>query len=868
MRASARGCAFGPGTRKRGTMRRALSPGTPRLLPIVAVLALLSAAIVVAPAAALPSEQFAHPAFDRTWSRTDKPVEDGEVARTWVYGSLVSEGAMEPYSDSPGGTRLVQYFDKARMEITHPDAVDDGLWYVTTGLLVVEMMTGQMQVGDSQFENIGPADIPVAGDPDDSDSPTYAELALLRNAPPAEDGAVLTEMLHAGGHVMSDPALAQYNVTAAHRVTVPGIDHQVASVFWAYMNSAGIVWEDGAFASEPLFLNPFYATGLPITEAYWVEVSVGGTPHTVLLQCFERRCLTYTPENAPEWQVEMGNVGLHYWNWRHATPPVAQLFIAKLTGANEVPAVDTPTSGLAVFALSDDHETISYYLEVENITDATMAHIHIGAEGVNGSVLLWLYDGRDDPFTGSGVLAEGEITADELPTGITPEGLAQLAATGGYYVNVHTTANPAGEVRGQIGVADELVFAAELEAGQEVADPPVESDAAGTAALFYSADSQTLEYTLTIEDIDNTTAAHIHVGHRGENGPVVAPLSTPTSASPSSGAITSSALTGPLAEQSLAQLIYLLLTDHAYVNVHTSDFPAGEIRGQVDLLSPHSGEILFYTELSGVNEVPAVDSDGSGMAAFRWHDGNYFNFTLALADVANVTAAHIHLAREGQNGPVVALLYGGDGPTDGEVNGVLSDGSIHPEDLSGPLAGRSCARLAYEMLSGTTYVNVHTSEHPAGEVRGQIAWMPAINGLFIAELSGDESVPPVDSEGTGFAVFLSYRDAESSERLMDWTLVVSGVEDMLMSHVHQGGPDDNGPVVVNLVLAGEGATIDAQGFLGAATISAADLLGPLAGGSLQALYNDFTAGNAYVNIHSTTVPSGEIRGAVVPLWLP
>ncbi|MEZ4570080.1 MAG: clostripain-related cysteine peptidase [Thermomicrobiales bacterium] len=54
-----------------------------------------------------------------------------------------------------------------------------------------------------------------------------------------------------------------------------------------------------------------------MTEAYWATVEVAGTPKDVLSQCFERRCLTYTPDNDPGWQVEAGNVGLHYYDWRY-----------------------------------------------------------------------------------------------------------------------------------------------------------------------------------------------------------------------------------------------------------------------------------------------------------------------------------------------------------------------------------------------------------------------------------------------------------------------------------------------------------------------------------------------------------------------
>jgi hypothetical protein len=50
-------------------------------------------------------------------------------------------------------------------------------------------------------------------------------------------------------------------------------------------------------------------------------VLVGGVARDVLIQCFERRCLTHTPSNPPGWQVEAGNVGLHYYRWRYGTTP-------------------------------------------------------------------------------------------------------------------------------------------------------------------------------------------------------------------------------------------------------------------------------------------------------------------------------------------------------------------------------------------------------------------------------------------------------------------------------------------------------------------------------------------------------------------
>jgi hypothetical protein len=73
----------------------------------------------------------------------------------------------------------------------------------------------------------------------------------------------------------------------------------------------GIVEEGRLFDPE------FAVTGLPVTAPFWTTVPVEGEPRNVLLQCFERRCLTYAPDNPKGWQVEMGNIGLHYYQWRY-----------------------------------------------------------------------------------------------------------------------------------------------------------------------------------------------------------------------------------------------------------------------------------------------------------------------------------------------------------------------------------------------------------------------------------------------------------------------------------------------------------------------------------------------------------------------
>ena len=254
------------------------------------------------------------------WQRTDKPVMDGVVNRTWMWGP--QEAAYltwESYAEAPDGERKVIYFDKSRMEITDPDAGRDDPWYVSNGLLVVELMSGQLQTGHNRFENRGPANVNVAGDASDPNGVTYATMANLRAPYTGPEPEPLTWTIDGAGNVGADARFAEYDIGVTWYE--PATGHWVAEPFWAFMTSTGTVWEGEDYTTEALFSDPFYATGLPITEAYWTQVLLEGQLEDVLLQCFERRCLTYTPINDPGWEVEAGNVGLHYSIWRYGEPP-------------------------------------------------------------------------------------------------------------------------------------------------------------------------------------------------------------------------------------------------------------------------------------------------------------------------------------------------------------------------------------------------------------------------------------------------------------------------------------------------------------------------------------------------------------------
>ena len=132
----------------------------------------------------------------------------------------------------------------------------------------------------------------------------------------------------------------------------------------------------------------------------------------------------------------------------------------------------------------------------------------------------------------------------------------------------------------------------------------------------------------------------------------------------------------------------------------------------------------FTASLTGGAEVPAVSTLAQGKAIFKLsQDGQSISFRLVVANIENVTQAHIHLAPAGANGPVVVWLYPGGPPAQlipGRFDGILAEGTLTAADLVGSLAGGTLKDLLENMASGNAYVHVHTSQFPGGEVRGQI----------------------------------------------------------------------------------------------------------------------------------------------------
>jgi len=137
-----------------------------------------------------------------------------------------------------------------------------------------------------------------------------------------------------------------------------------------------------------------------------------------------------------------------------------------------------------------------------------------------------------------------------------------------------------------IGIAaGERSFKAKL-SGSEVV-PPVKTTAKGEAIFQLSKDGNELTYKLTVSDIENVTAAHIHDGKVGKNGPPIVNLFTGPkkkgkfSGTLSEGKITTKDLMGQLKGKLFSHFIQMIEDGHAYVNVHSEPHPDGEIRGQI-----------------------------------------------------------------------------------------------------------------------------------------------------------------------------------------------------------------------------------------------------------------------------------------------
>lgn len=479
------------------------------------------------------------------------------------------------------------------------------------------------------------------------------------------------------------------------------------------------------------------------------------------------------------------------------------LVTARLNGAQEVPAVSTNAVGVATITMNADMTQATINATVSSLSSAFAgAHIHMGASGANGPVMVDLTNSY----------RFGRITQ----TFAVDATLRTAILSGNTYLNVHTATNLGGEIRGQLAVEAPLSFVGVLSGLNQV--PAVAVNATGLVSAHYTSNTQILEINAQWTGLSSPiTGAHLHVGAAGSNGPVVQDLITE--------------VVGNTIRTKVAVTSYGadLLNGNIYLNVHTGNNPDGEIRVN---LTPNAG-LVFDTWLTGNQEVPSVVTDGIGLAVCTVSpDLATVSTWVQVDDLSGIiTASHLHNAALGASGGVILDLSAG-----------ISHGTITQLDL--PISSSTLIT----MLSGNAYVNVHTTAFAGGEIRGQLYRLARL-GYAYDMCPQQEVTPPTGAALVGGSgMFAFNRDMDEAHAMF----VANNLSSAFMgAHIHNGAMGTDGPVVFNAtpIFANGGAFFyfTDQGAM-----------------PFNAAFAEMVrSGNAYVNIHTVNNPGGELRGQIV-----
>ncbi|MGA7160984.1 MAG: CHRD domain-containing protein [Bacteroidota bacterium] len=495
-------------------------------------------------------------------------------------------------------------------------------------------------------------------------------------------------------------------------------------------------------------------------------------------------------------------------------------FNAKMDSVQEIPAPTgrVPGVGIGAFILNSNATQLYYNITVDGLSGPlTAGHFHDAAAGVAGGVVKTL------TFVNNHAVGVWSSTDATQP--LTDSLLSELL-DGRLYVNVHTTANPGGEIRGQVLLKSGVGFTAMLDSAQETPAPVGSVPGTGTLWVTLGTNGQ-ITYGGTVTGLSGAiTASHFHAGAVGVAGGVVKGVSFTGTAV--SGTWTTTDATQPLTDLLLRDLV----KGNLYFNVHTSANPGGEIRGQVLVNNGSSA----FANMDSVQELPAPVGlvPGKGTGSFWLNSaGTTLYYSVTVDGLSGpLSAGHFHDAAAGTAGGVVKTLS--------FVNNTAT-GSWSTTDASQPWTDS----MLTEFLHGRLYVNVHTTANPGGEIRGQVTRSTGIG--FSADMDSAQEVPApvglVPGKGT-FSVGLLTDGSISYEG------AVTGLSGPLTAgHFHDAQSGVAGGVVKSLSFANDTANGE---------WTSSDASQPLT----DMLLRELIAGRLYVNVHTTANPGGEIRGQV------
>jgi hypothetical protein len=468
------------------------------------------------------------------------------------------------------------------------------------------------------------------------------------------------------------------------------------------------------------------------------------------------------------------------------------LFTATLTGGQQVPQVSTEALGLASAMLSADRSSLTLHGVFRDLSGpVTACHFHVAPPAANGPVLLDL----------SGFVTGNRLEAS-LP--VTPA-LLKAALAGTLYLNVHTAANPNGEIRGQLELQREAFFATVLTGSNLV--PPVATTAAAAGFLAYNPGSFSIRYFFLARGLSGPiTAARIHDGTSGNIGPVVVNLSV----------VGPNTATGEISITAVPpDFIPKLENKGLYVSLSTAANPNGELRGQLE----DGGPTTFEGILNGDQQVPPLSTGAIGLAMANLNPTLDTLQYVLLASGMNPTAAHLHQGGPTQNGPVLL--------------------DLQPTALPNLFVAKTPVGndLVTNLFLGQVYANVHSAAHPDGQIRATL--QPNLRVGYAFDLCGSQQVPPVASAAQGSA----YITHDRLNTHLTYRFVTTGLSGpATAAHLHEAAFGANGPVYAPL-----------------------NLPNPLGSGQWQITGLDaqkLASGNLYLNVHTANFPDGEIRGQV------
>jgi CHRD domain/Secretion system C-terminal sorting domain len=353
------------------------------------------------------------------------------------------------------------------------------------------------------------------------------------------------------------------------------------------------------------------------------------------------------------------------------------LFAVIATGAKEIPATTSPATAIGSLVVSATAYKVDYKIVANGLTGPiTSAHLHFGAANRSGGVAF--------PLTFVGNVLSGSITTNQA--------FEDSLTLGNIYVNIHTTANAGGEIRGQMFyTGDGIGFDALIDGNQQV--PAVQTNAKGAMYAVVRSTLDTLDYAVQTTGI-SPFISHLHIGTVGNNGGVAGELRPASAAFP--GAFSGSIAMTPT-------LLADLLKDGIYANFHTNANQNGEIRGQVSSVL-RTG---LVANLCGGQEVPSVttNASGAGYMSLARDKADVFVDVVTNGLSTNASGAHVHRGAKGVAGPVSINLTGV--LVGNSARGTLNLAALQP--------------LADSIERGLTYFNFHNTANPGGEIRGQAA---------------------------------------------------------------------------------------------------------------------------------------------------